>query len=173
MSKFTKSSIVITLVVICCVAIPYFSGMLQKPIHPDALRLGVSQTSLERSPEFALLTDDFDTAEKGYGTLKPDSDGAGVIARCRDGDCISIQVVFGDRPVSRDVAMRRLRQLFPPNVQLVEHDDSELVNDRCPEPTEFFYFLDDYKAEIAYSKSERHKAVWVNVWYDRQHRDRG
>jgi hypothetical protein len=151
--------------------IPVVAGLCEPAVRPETLKLGVSENALQHSPDFVLMTESVEHAEKGYGTPAADSTGAAFVARCRGGKCVSIQVVFGDHPATREVALSKLQGLVPASA-ITQHDDSELVNKRCPEPTEFFYFDRDYKSEIGYSKSQPGKVSWINAWYDRQHRDR-
>jgi hypothetical protein len=161
-------------------AIPVLAGLCESAVRPETLKLGVSENVLQHSPDFVLMTESVEHAEKGYGTLALDDAGAAFVARCRGGKCVSIQVLFGDHPAAREVAIAKLQRLLPAegwamhasSPAITEHDDSELVNNRCPEPTEFLYFDRDYKSEIGYSKSQPGKVSWVNAWYDRQHRDR-
>lgn len=142
------------------------SATPQGTLSLDAVTVGMPESAFKD----AILT--FVPDPKGaiagkvqYLSRSYDSSGGQVIAQCKDDVCFGLQIYHLDKPISKDEALKRMKELFPPDLPAQSKvDDKELKEGEGFFLTETYYFGNKYKGELIYTDKAGTQVKIVNAW---------
>lgn len=99
-----------------------------------------------------------------YLSRNLDTFGGMYLIQCRNNVVYEVQVYHLKKPVTKDVAMKTLISLFPPEAR---PDQPPTQNpDSKPKPgSEIYHFAGTYEGELVYAEPKSKGVTIINAWF--------
>lgn len=148
------------------------SGMLFAGCGAESAlpQIGTSQIHFMDGEQFSISSREACAGRTDYisNSLRPD--GGLFSLSCIGGKCVSVQLVYDKQGIDRPAALNAVKHMLPSDAPGTSEHDARELSCKVPNPTEFFYYGNTYRAEFGYDKSGS-KVMWVNAWCDEDGRN--
>ena len=163
-------SIVFSFLLICC-CVPGMhsctSGGGNSGLRSAAaVRLGMSESKLSRSPDLFLFDEHGHFGSKTQYNGAIDERGRVFVAHCRKGTLKGVEVKYSEA-VDRESSLHLMRSLLDVgDSKPIEHDEDDVKIGDCENRAEFFYFSGGLRATVHYAPGKDLLVRTLEVWSD-------
>lgn len=163
LAKTAGLSILLSTVLSSCVQTGDGTGVAVTPqgtISLDKCKAGMPE-SVYKNAMLTFILDPTPGAslngKSQYVSRKPDANGGQYVAQCKDDKCFELDVLYKDKPVSKEVALQTLGTVIPGDAQPQSRTDDRQLQDakKFPQPMQLYVYGDNqYGALLCFTDSK-------------------